>query len=553
MEFKDWIETQEHKKSDWIIVFRQQVNELNDFRTTSALASQGEGHLERILSSHIWEINRAGGFEDFGKPSFEMDGNDLVYSSGQSTEINGILFQPIIFCKYHPLNPEHFSVELIQTFLLFHDAFLVPEKHEYQRVNEDGDVEVVAKFSDEEGNIWVKVNVHLLRDYLAANSSYLVRYHDHRRKSLSDPRDFLGTEYEKKPVSGESYRFELCVSSMKDSHQTEFKRLSTLLGKDIVMPFTKPLEYHRYQFTCQPEKEYGEFIYKIDVQGRELKSTCDKEKLSNYFVDRGTPHYLTPVFFAKEVLRKYYASPSRYRVGKRGVSCLNKWSLEIDENQEGLVQAYLGDMGDIPYKEQLHWMSHNVSPKGGITRERYKCDFCCDPIEPQNDPVYYFKKEFELLQIESNEVLGEPLFRPLRDDDAHRYSSIRMPLNEEWTEINEQVQSLAVLIPDSINVKLLKHLIKQTAPTEDLKGKKPIQMLEAYLQSISATESDITAALGGLRLIQDLRSCGTAHRRGSNFGEVLRKYNLTDLSKENIMRQVFHELTRGLLTLRVLL
>lgn len=62
---------------------------------------------------------------------------------------------------------------------------------------------------------------------------------------------------------------------------------------------------------------------------------------------------------------KYYRKPSRYHVGKRYVSCLTKWGLEIDENSEGLVQAYLGDLGRIPYNEQLYWSIFNVAPQGG--------------------------------------------------------------------------------------------------------------------------------------------------------------------------------------------
>ncbi|MET8212817.1 hypothetical protein ABZT51_44120 [Streptomyces sp. NPDC005373] len=47
--------------------------------------------------------------------------------------------------------------------------------------------------------------------------------------------------------------------------------------------------------------------------GQPIAATCNPGLLSTYFEDRGTPHYLTRVYFPREVLGRYHAEPSRYR------------------------------------------------------------------------------------------------------------------------------------------------------------------------------------------------------------------------------------------------
>src|SRR2546422_7672542 len=48
--------------------------------------------------------------------------------------------------------------------------------------------------------------------------------------------------------------------------------------------------------------------------GEPVEHTSNHEKLGNYFgANADAPHYLTPIYFRKEVLGKYYADPDRYR------------------------------------------------------------------------------------------------------------------------------------------------------------------------------------------------------------------------------------------------
>lgn len=62
--------------------------EVEDFRTSCALASVGSGHLEKLISDTNWEINRVGG-DYFGAPYFERSGKkEILYQSGQFVSID---------------------------------------------------------------------------------------------------------------------------------------------------------------------------------------------------------------------------------------------------------------------------------------------------------------------------------------------------------------------------------------------------------------------------------------------------------------------------------
>lgn len=87
--------------------------------------------------------------------------------------------------------------------------------------------------------------------------------------------------------------------------------------------------------------------------------------LSDYFgKNKGSPHYLTPVYFDKAVLQKYYSSSNEYEV--QDSSSIDKhgyWHLRFDNNASEHVCVFLGDLGrDLPHSgtdllEKLQYIS----------------------------------------------------------------------------------------------------------------------------------------------------------------------------------------------------
>ena len=165
----------------------------------------------------------------------------------------------------------------------------------------------------------------------------------------------------------ESSAFEFWLRT--DIPRDNYLSSSRLLGKDVILPYAEPDRRRTGFATGDRGRKFASiFVVGRDEQGGEIEATCNEDELSNYFTDRGTPHFLTPVFFSREVLAKYYQEPSRYQVRDSSLRCLNLWILPIDITEEGLIQVWLGDLGRIPYKEQLHWRQFNVPPQRNYHR-----------------------------------------------------------------------------------------------------------------------------------------------------------------------------------------
>ena len=88
------------------------------------------------------------------------------------------------------------------------------------------------------------------------------------------------------------------------------------------------------------------FIIGVDEDGNSVEHTSDPDTLANYFgANPGAPHYLTAIYFRREVMAKYYAEPERYNVSDGQLTCLSLWSCQIDKDLSSHVAVFLGDLG----------------------------------------------------------------------------------------------------------------------------------------------------------------------------------------------------------------
>ncbi len=483
LSFKDWLAKRPNESDDWLMVAQDiKRSETDHFQTYCALASVGLGHFEKLTSHPHWEINGVGG-DYFGAPYFEeSDEKEIVYQSGQQETIDGITFQPfVIYREFKDHSLDRF--EISQVFILYYNAFEVESEGIYRRIKKNGDLEDVLRILKpiEDGTI-IHVNKHLLKNYLAANKSYLVRYHDHRRLQTKEiDKEEIGMYR----ISTSHSCFDIVLR--RNIVSDKFKGGSRLIGKDIIEPYPKPNEQHYHYLRGEPERKFVKFIIGHDENGKEIEETCDEREISSYFKDRGKPHFLTPVYFRGEVQVKYINQPI--------------WkSLGIDYNitAEGLIVVWLGDLGRISYEEQLYWRSFNIAPSGPVPKEVVMRDIMGVLVEPKDDVIYNFTRAFELIQKKSRDRLGEPLFKPLRDRDEHIEKWIRLPIYDTPREFDDIVLGFAKLMNDSLNVNLLESLTrKKISEEEGIPG--PIALLSAYLDDLSVDIDTKEKILIGLR------------------------------------------------------
>lgn len=269
------------------------------------------------------------------------------------------------------------------------------------------------------------------------------------------------------------------------------------------------------------KKRFADFIIGGDVD-EPLTFSCDPEKLANYFgANPEAPHYLTPVFFKKEVMQKYYGS-SDYEISDGHLSRRGAWGLRFDNNAPNHISVFLGDLGqDLPEKEQLYWKSYNLFPDDRkISRTNFERSFLGNFFDPKNSE-HTFKHTFVQLQKEWTGKLGWPLFLPLTERDEHFFSSIRSMLTNEQSEFDAQILAVAKVTIDSVNVKALHEYI----PDESGESKS-IVLLELLFSKLKIAQSDQVGAF--LRGVQSVRSTGVAHRKGTEYGKVISKLSIDD-------------------------
>jgi len=164
--------------------------------------------------------------------------------------------------------------------------------------------------------------------------------------------------------------------------------------------------------------------------------------------------------------------------------------------------------------------------------------------DPTDDPIYYFRVAFEETQREAKARYGDDLFQGLDDKDRHAYETLHLPLTEEWKEFDEEVQALAKVTVDSLNVNLLSRESGQKIDGSLIKGS--IDLLGDYLSGMGLTEDIKEQIIQPLRAVQTIRSTGAAHRKGSNFDKALQRFQLDNLSNLAKVKKLVVDLTRAL-------
>lgn len=281
------------------------------------------------------------------------------------------------------------------------------------------------------------------------------------------------------------------------------------------------------------DKKYEDYIIGIDDDGKEIFHTSNEVELSNYFgKNPGAPHYLTPVFFKKEVLNKYYDNPEKYEVEDGFVRCHGSWLLRLDNNHAKYVVVFLGDLGHLHNKEQIYWKSFNVAHQGRVSGTAWKRGFKAEFADPEQ-PDLYFKYKFGIFQEAWHKKYGWYLFKPLSKGDEHHMKSLHTPATNDQKEFDAQILSLTKIMIDSLNEK---ELMKGLTITK--KSPKGLYKLEAFLLS---KFPPFKGLLEFLRKLQSLRSLSVAHRKSEKKVDYKKVREFFEMEKKDLP-EVFEEI-----------
>jgi hypothetical protein len=406
-------------------------------------------------------------------------------------------------------------VEISEEFRLFHNLYFDIATQRLTKITEEGDEEDAARITPTSAEVQLK----LLLQFLAIKNMCLVVAFDIRRYSKIELKESGMGETTHK-IHNDQMIAEYRLRDHTFLSDDRIKSFAWFIGKKLLTP---KISDKKGVWPYEEKKKCERFLVGQDRRGKEKYFSCDPSKLSDYFgANPGNPHYLTPVFFRRDVLSKYYANPEKYSVEDGYLRCCGLWGVQIDNNHKDSVIVFLGDLGrDLPHKEQLYWKSFNIPPgKPGVSSVSYKRSFLGEFADPEK-PDLLFKQVFESFQKKWSKSYDWPLFKPLGEADKHFYHSLRIPMNDSQSEFDSQTLSLAKVLVDSINEKKLAEALSSLPPNS-----KGITKLEEYLraQGLTSFEPHITF----LRNLYNLRH-GAGHRKGKDFEAAAEAFELARL------------------------
>ena len=553
----------------WTVLYQSRKDGDLDVLQWSMLAPKS---LRSDILADINRLPRLG----FGAPGFSQihdRGHERTQYEKFGTDES---FEPLVILQDHyGVRPE-MTPQLSEEFRLYHNLWTNDGK-EFIKVKADGSDEPAARIGPES----VRVRTPLLRQFQAAKQLDLVLrlYHN---LWTNDGKEFIkvkadGSDEPAARIGPESVRVRtpllrqfqaakqldlvLRISSYQyvddPDEVAQFGEIVSVNDKDnmsisihvgdalhdrqrpcSVLDGTKvvpapPLEKAGVWPFDEREEVYHDFIIGEDADGEPVKHTCDPEQLGNYAgKNPDAPHYLTPVYFRREVLKRYYEHPAKYSMRDGYLSCGSLWGTHLDNNHPDHVMVFLGDLGrDLPESERTYWQTFNMAPTGPPSETLVRRAFLGQWANPQA-PDLRFKSAYDRFNKKWQEQFGWALFKEPEPDDAHVLQRLRVPLDDSQPEFEAQVAGLAKVLVDALN----EREIQKQLPTKEANDK-GISKLERWMreQQYASVEHDIAF----LRRLQRLRSKLAAHRKGSDYAQVLADANVdADLIQE-VARMLF--------------
>jgi hypothetical protein len=425
--------------------------------------------------------------------------------------------------------------EIHQEYAHLTDIHWRPEHRAYCRFDKHGDIDdVISITTDAQGRgvTLVSFNREALELYLAASDSSLVRMFDFtllRHESFSDWSN--GAE----EVVSESDDF-LYRQKIAAQHAAYTR------GVQIVRPQrSRPdiFSWMRDNWFGHGDKRYVEFVAWDWRNKRMTKISTDPVATSNYFEakENSLPFELSPAFFRPEVLLKYKGDREKYTVETRDIHCRAAWTLRgYDVNEAGQVHAYICDLRNLPYSEQLHWASYNEPPKAGISERAFISDFKGE-FSSHTDPLE------SVLSIVRRWADNNLSWWKLREKTLlERVSTPRTASRDEW---GEAFMDLSKLIVEGFDVKAIRAKLGEAKLTFEGDEKSLVLIEKLLAARVAPAEFQ---RLDGLRTVQLIRSKVKGHSGSSQAMELaqaaLKQHETFAAHFEHVCKKVGDELKR---------
>ena len=408
------------------------------------------------------------------------------------------------------------AIEIAEEFRLFHNLYHDTARNIFLHCDVHGVEHEVVRVSTHH----VEVQLRFLTDFLRAKQMHLALQWA-GNYCCEYPLHELGLKSGEEEEHASSFHWWRSVG--EDVPTDNFQCISRLLGKAIIS-CPGAVEY-RDPYKAD-QTNYPSFIVGHDEAGNSVLETCDPQE-----IQADATRALTPVFFLRSVLAKYFSAPERYEVEDGHLRCGSLWDLRIDNDHPKYVIAWLKDLGYLPSAERAHWRGFNVQPDGGVSETFYKRNIRAWFADPKM-PDLRIKQHYSRVNKRWCDVFGWPLWNEPLKEDRYVFRQVHVCLEDNQAEFDQQNGLLAKLINDFLNdAQISNALIAQP------KNSGSLNHLQQFL--IEKNIADVEKHIGPLRVVQGLRSSGVAHGKGKNFQAALRRANLDTLPLLEASRRIF--------------
>lgn len=332
---------------DWVTVYSYKTSTNNISETSICKYSClcPIDHIEKTLKNHSWDLCIGSGLLGLITYGFGKESKTEYSRYGNNDDI-----EPLVITQSFHGVIEDPAPRISEEFILFLNLF--QKDNTLYAMTDDGENEEAVRYREKE----ILIRKKYLMRFIAAKQVALLLFIDSTYSIVTDEKY---TNFDEK-VSEDLYTYARYSSSYPIS---PYNATSILMGKRIIIIPPKREEYYKESFE-RPNEKYEEFIYKEDANGEPLEFSCEPDHLANNFgANKDNPHFLTPIFFKKMVLKKYYEDPEKYNVTDGYLSCGGLWGLRMDNDLISTVMVFLGDLGQtLSAKEQKHWKTFNIPP-----------------------------------------------------------------------------------------------------------------------------------------------------------------------------------------------
>ncbi|MDV6245287.1 hypothetical protein [Rhodococcus opacus] len=502
----------------WVSILR--LGEPSNPHSTLTCVLVNSTDVPKILSHPDWSV------DDLGS-SWNSTSRNPIFEEGLSAIRNGYTMHFFAQARHHQGFVQR-TIELTPSFLWWLRLIQADDGH-WIRIDDAGrrhDVIQTSRFED--GGYDVQVDAVYLRRYLAARGMSLIVQHRHTVWTDLDNVDRIDLN-----LRSNTAIIDYCATPTNGSTKHNF--FADILGKHAILPFDRVGEGP--DDTLRPEK-FQEFIIGTDPStGEVIRWTCDVPYIEHS--KPGEPNYLTPVYFDTDVLTRYREDTTTYVLSRTRLWCLDLWGLDLDINDEGLVQLWLGDMKhQLPEPEREHWLVHNVVPRGGVTEIRYRRDVLNQwNVDDQRPDVGNLRRARTKLNAAVVAEHGVELYRRLGKHDQQEFDGLSLCTNSSASQRDLSIVVLTKGVVDALDVKVLRKLADAD------KSEASLNCLQAWIGSLGGDTDELC---GPLRLLQTMRSTGSAHLKGSRYDAAIASEGWGSLSPDKQFQQLVQRVTTAL-------